>query len=346
MAAFDVANRVMTLLSENKSDAVLGNWVKARGLGIINGIDYQCAGQVENLKIDIINSILDEGLIPIFPNIGWSTGGRPYNLNSNELAVYLSIQLKAEKLFFITSFEPDISGTSHSIPKHLVRGAKTKPISQLKSDDAFEISRLNRNDGGDLIQLLEQAARACDAGVSRVHIVAGSREGVVLKEVFSSRGLGLMIYRDEHTFIRPMLSADIPEVLRIMRPMVDKNILVPRTPRVLEAKTADYVVYEVDGIIHACGALHMHNTTSGEIAAICVDQTYSGLGIGKQLVRYLLKKARDDALKQVFVLTTQAEDWFTELGFKPGSVKDLPLSKQSDYNASRASKPLFYKPEK
>ena len=48
--------------------------------------------------------MLQEGLVPIFPNIGWNAQGKPYNLSSNELAFTVSNELRAAKLFFITDF--------------------------------------------------------------------------------------------------------------------------------------------------------------------------------------------------------------------------------------------------
>ena len=103
MASFDVSTKVMTLLAENNTNAVIGNWVKARSIGVIDGVDYMDSGLVEKLKIDIIQNALKEGLIPIFPNIGWSAAGKPYNISSNELAFTISRELKAAKLFFITN---------------------------------------------------------------------------------------------------------------------------------------------------------------------------------------------------------------------------------------------------
>jgi amino-acid N-acetyltransferase len=77
MAAFDVSNKIMTMLSENNTNAVIGNWVRARGIGVRGGIDYQSSGIVEKLQKDIINNALKEGLVPIFPNIGWNAQGPP-----------------------------------------------------------------------------------------------------------------------------------------------------------------------------------------------------------------------------------------------------------------------------
>jgi amino-acid N-acetyltransferase len=341
MAAFDVSNRIMTLLAENKADAVIGNWVKANRMGVIDGIDYQCAGRVEKLKTDIVKSVINEGLIPIFPNIGWSARGRPYNLNSNELAAYISVQLQAEKLFFITAGQAKLS--EYTLPDELRhKKGENINITQLKAEEAQKIFEANREKDHEIFNLLSLANQVCLAGVKRVHIVNGTIEGVVLKEIFSSRGLGLMVYKDEHTFIRPMQREDIPEVLRIMKPMVEKKLLIPRTMELLEEKLADYVVYEVDGIIHACGALHTYGLNQGEIAGISVDKTYSNLGIGKKIISYLIQKAKKQKLKEVFVLTTQAEDWFIDLGFVKGQVNSLPEEKRKNYDKSRKSIPLFF----
>jgi len=104
MAAFDVSNRFMTLLSEDECNAIIGNWVKARRRGVIDGTDYQCTGETEKIKIDIVEGLLSEGFIPIFPNIGWTGTGKPYNISSSELAFTIASALHASKLFFITDF--------------------------------------------------------------------------------------------------------------------------------------------------------------------------------------------------------------------------------------------------
>ena len=44
MAAFDVSNKVMTALAAEKKTAVIGNWVRSRGKGIVNGFDYGTIG--------------------------------------------------------------------------------------------------------------------------------------------------------------------------------------------------------------------------------------------------------------------------------------------------------------
>ncbi|HEX3019119.1 MAG TPA: amino-acid N-acetyltransferase [Chitinispirillaceae bacterium] len=341
MAAFDVSNRIMTMLAENEANAVIGNWVRARSIGVRNGINFQSSGTVEKLQIDILNNVLEDGLIPIFPNIGWSGKGKPYNLSSNELALTLSIELKAAKLFFVTS-KGGLTQGEYKIPDGVfVSGENT--ISQLSLDQAQKFLDLNISETYDeSLELVTLGLNACNHGVKRVHIVDGNNEGMILKEIFSNRGLGTMIYSNQHENIRAMTHSDIAEVLRIMQPAVEDKILIPRTALDLEEKLHDYIVYEVDGTVHACGALHQYGQ-QGEIAAIVVDEMYLNAGIGKKIVSYLMEKAVSLKLKQVFLLTTQTSDWFSQLGFVQGKITDLPKEKQKTYNYSRNSLIYFYR---
>jgi amino-acid N-acetyltransferase len=151
-----------------------------------------------------------------------------------------------------------------------------------------------------------------------------------------------MIYADPHENIRGAVHADIPDILKIMRPFIKENVLIPRRREDLEAKISDYALYEVDGTLHGCGALHVFPDRSGEIAGIAVDKMYANYGIGKKIVTYLLEKAVEQNLTKVFLLTTQTADWFLELGFTEARIEDLPLEKKAAYNKARNSLILVY----
>ncbi len=336
MAAFDVSNKLMTFLAENNTNAIIGNWVKARSIGVVKGIDFQSSGCVEKLKVEIVEKMLDEGLIPIFPNIGWSAAGKPYNISSNELSFTVSRDLHASKLFFITDFD-GIKTLDLKIPEG-VHISSDNHITQLTAPQArILLDRNKKKDTTKEYELLNLAFNACINGVDRVHIINGSIEGMLIKEIFSNRGLGTMIYNDPHENIRSANFSDISDIIRIMRPAITEEILVPRTPEELAEKINDYAIYEVDGTLHACGALHIYNDEQGEIAGIAVDKTYNNLGIGKKIINFLLDKALKRKLRQIFVLTTQTSDWFVQLGFKKAGVSALPQEKRKQYNTTRNS---------
>ena len=344
MAAFDVSNNVMTMLAEHETSAIIGNWVKAKGIGVRGGVDFQNSGVVENLQSDILRKVLDEGLIPIFPNIGWSAKGKPYNLSSSELAFTLSVQMKAAKLFFVNE-KGGIKAQGFKIPQD-VYVSEDGIISQLTAAQAGEFLDLNQEqeyDEDEQCALISYAYRACKKGVRRVHIIDGRTEGMLLQEIFSSRGLGTMIYSNQHENIRPMTIADIPGVLSLMQPKIQEGALVARTTNDLTERLNDYAVYEVDGTLHACGALHLFNEErQGEIAAVVVDETFASRGIGRKMMSYLIEKATKMRLDSVFVLTTQTADWFQQLGFVVSTVDELPPQKREKYNKSRNSLILKY----
>ncbi len=345
MAAFDVSNTIMTMLAENNTDAIVGNWVRARGIGVRNGIDFQSSGSVDKLKTEIIQNVLEQKMVPIFPNIGWNTNGKPYNISSTELAFTLAAQLQAAKLFFIT----DCGGIKASAFKVLpdVYIASDGIVSQLTLEEAQKILQSNpQKDSGPSLhhrELLSLAYRACNAGVQRVHIVNGLVEGMVLKEIFSNRGLGTMVYANQHDNIRPMSYADIPDVIRIMQPLIESGTLVTRSAEDLEKQLNDFVVYDVDGTIHGCAALHLFKNNSAEIAGVAVDDLYASLGIGRKMISYFLERAHKEKLAYVFVLTTQTADWFVGLGFKESQSSALPPQRRKTYNPARNSQVLVYR---
>jgi len=341
MAAFDVSNKIMTVLAECGANAVIGNWVKARSIGVRDGVDFMSSGIVERLKTDILKNALDDNLIPIFPNIGWSARGTPYNLSSNELAHTISVSLKAAKLFFLTN-GARLVASDYTVPEGAVI-ADDGTITQFTVEDAGKFREMNQHRQDDaMLNLLATAHSACADGVKRVHIIDGASDGMILKEIFSNRGLGTMIYSNLHENIRPMKPSDIPEVLRLMQPAIEDAILVPRTAADLEEKVDCYHVYEVDGTIHACGALHLFEKKQGEIAGIVVDESYGKLGIGRKIISYLIDLATVNALKSVFVLTTHTSDWFLDNGFTQATINDLPVTRQKTYNQQRKSR-IFIK---
>ena len=58
MAAFDVSNTIMTSLAANSITAVIGNWVRSRAKGVIEGFDYGTAGEIDKLEVESIKTVL------------------------------------------------------------------------------------------------------------------------------------------------------------------------------------------------------------------------------------------------------------------------------------------------
>lgn len=336
MAAFDVSNRIMTALAGEKRTAVIGNWVRARGKGVIEGFDYGTSGEIDKLQEESIQTILEKDFIPIFPCIGWSLTGKPYNISSIQLAQQIAIHLKADKLFFMMP-SVEISGNNFSIPEEIgVSHDNCVPAMNIEELDAFITKNKDRNTA--VLSLLELAKDACLNGVSRVHIINSSLEGTLPCEIFSNLGSGTMIYKSNYGGIRPMTREDIPAILNLIRPFVERGILLPRSEQQLQEQFQNYIVYEVDNGIRACAALIPYEDTQMEISAVAVDETFAHIGIGPKIINYLIEKAKVQKAKCVFVLTTQTADWFEKLGFKNSTVDSLPEKRKQLWTPNRGSK--------
>jgi amino-acid N-acetyltransferase len=340
LGASNIANALLSLLSENEAHGVVGNWVRARAVGVVKGVDYKHTGRVEKINTELMRGMLDDGLIPIVSNIGWNSVGQDYNLNSSELAVEVARALKATKLFFV--------GEQPGIP--VVPGCRFAEPEEIRSG---QFSNLDRKEGEALLrdfpsalkpagrELIALALRALGGGVERVHVVGGARDGILLQEVFSSAGQGTMFYLDDYDHVHPAQASDIPEILRIMQPYVDEGVLVQRTAEDLARDLDHYTVYKVDDVLHGCGALKPIGPGAAELLALVVDPAYAGRGTGGKIVDYLVQKARKAGIKKVFLLTTQTSDFFLRMGFKEAPVTALPPARRKTWNPTRNSRVLM-----
>jgi amino-acid N-acetyltransferase len=336
MAAFDVANRLMTLLTAFQANAVIGNFTRARGIGVVDGIDFQHSGKVEKILTEPLQQILDQGMIPIFPCIGWNAAGKPYNLSSDEIALAVAEALQAEKLFYVTDSDGFMEPRFH-LPPGLVKNSDGR-VARLSLDEAEDVLSLNAGNPDPDLKYLAYALAACRRGTERAHIVDGRMEGAILREIFSNLGVGTMVYANDYESIRPMKVDDIGDVLRLMRPLMEDGILVRRTETDLMVRQADYAVYSIDDVVHACGALHEYEDGQAEIAAIATNPVYSHLSMGRKILSYLLDKAERSGIKRVFALSTRTIDWFENLGFVEVDLQSLPPKKRDTYDRARNSR--------
>lgn len=336
MAAFDVSNTVMTSLAANNITAVIGNWVRARGKGVLGGFDFGTAGEIDKLETEAIRTVLNDGFIPIFPCIGWNAAGHPYNISSMLLAKQVAMNLKADKLFFML-FNEEICAQKYAIPDGFAL-SETGNIPAMNLEEVDRFIEKNFTSGGEVKNILKAAQEACRAGVTRVHILNGNLDGVLPCEIFSGLGSGTMIYTGGYGKVRQMEQTDIPSVLAIMKPFVESGKLLPRTETQISEGLEDYIVYELDGGIHACAALHFYEDGQAEIAAVAVDENYAHMGIGPKLIDTLISQAGEGGASSIFIMTTQTADWFEKLGFEEDTLESIPDERRKLWDSRRGSK--------
>ncbi|NOS73198.1 MAG: amino-acid N-acetyltransferase [Methyloglobulus sp.] len=305
-----------------------GNFVTAKPLGVIAGVDYCHTGEVRRIDSKAIQLQLEQKNVVLISPIGYSPTGEIFNLSAEQVATEIAIALKAEKLILLTeqSFQnPD----------------NDQPVRQITTDEA-DLFLQNHPNIADVLALpLKAAIQSCQSGVNRVHLIDRTVDGALLLELFSHDGVGTLISSTPFEALRPATLSDIGGILELIKPLEQQGKLAKRSREKIEMEISDYVVLERDGLIIGCMALHSDEQAGfGAIACLAVHPDYQGSARGKRLFEHVHQKAKQLKLKKLFVLSTQTAHWFIEKGFQPSTIASLPESLKVLYNPERNSKVL------
>ncbi len=342
-----LSTRLMSLFSECGGHAAAGNWVRARSLGVVDGVDYDRSGRVERVDTALIRALIDREVVPIVTTIGWNSIGTAYNLASDDLAVAVAAGMQAAKLFVAATapgiLAPDRSGRPAGAQPLRASGA----YATMTVDEAAELvaERDSGLDAGAQV-MLRLAIAACRGGVERVHVIDGARDGMLLEEIFSVGGSGTMVYANRFADFGAAAPEDVPAIMSLLQPLVTGGLLVPRSPELIGAAIDDWVVYRVDDTIQGCSGLDDLGGGDTEIVGLAVNPPHRAANVGRRLVELLLRRASDRGARRVFVLTTQAIDFFRELGFRDADLASLPAARRSLYDRQRGSRILMIDPRR
>src|SRR5690606_27381811 len=150
-------------------------------------------------------------------------------------------------------------------------------------------------------------------------------DGALLQELFTRDGTGSMVTDQNYEQMRPATIDDVGGILELIRPLEERGILVRRSRELLEREIGYFIVDERDGAIVGCAALYpFYEERAGELACVAVREDYRAKGRGDGLLAFIEKKAREQGIEKLFVLTTQTAHWFIERGFQPAPVEALP----------------------
>ncbi len=306
-----------------------GNYVSAKPLGIIGGVDYELTGKTRCIDTEAMTDKLNNGEIIVLPPLGYSVTGEAYNLSAVALAADVAVALQADKLIYL--MEEDALSA-------LAAGSQAN---QLNREDARELlSRADEHSDGYLY--LKHALEVCVNGVERVHLLNREEDGAILNELFTRDGSGLMITTSAYDVTRKAATDDIGGILDLIEPHEQQGILVKRSREKLELEADHFTILIRDGVIIGCVGLYPYPDDGvGEVACLVVHPDYHNGGRGNQLLDEVEKEAKRQDITRLFVLTTQAEHWFLERGFSETSLENLPIEKQTLYNYQRNSKILL-----
>lgn len=307
-----------------------GNYVTAKPLGVIDGVDFRHTGEVRRVDAEAIRALLDSGSIALVPGLGYSPTGEVFNLSAADVAGAVATALRADKLIFLT--------------EHRATDGRGRLISHMVPRDVDQLLARRRSIPEDLARVLLNAATACRGGIGRVHILDQHHDGILLAELFTRDGAGTLVTAEPYELTRTARIDDVGGILELIAPMEAAGILVKRSRELLEQEIGQFTVVERDGTVIACAALYpFPDEGLGELACVAVHSDYRGGGRGDALLAYLEDQARATGLDTLFVLSTRTTHWFRERGFEPAGVDRLPRRKRDLYNWRRGSK-VFTKP--
>ncbi|MBP6345344.1 amino-acid N-acetyltransferase [Neisseriaceae bacterium CLB008] len=305
-----------------------GNFITAKPLGVLDGIDMQHTGSIRKIDTDGIKQRLhDENLVLVSP-IGYSLSGELFSLNMEEVASQLAIKLGAEKLIYLVEGQ----------------GAATADGQRISTLTAQEAKNLLERtpQAEDVQRVLPQAIQAVSEGVNRAHLLSSLEDGAMLQELFTRNGTGTSLARDSFITVREANIDDIADIINLIRPLEERGVLIKRSREELEHHINEYSILVHDHQTYGCVALYPYpEENMAELGCLAVAPEKRAAGYGELLLSHIEYRARIAGYDQLFALTTQTSHWFTERGFKPTNHANLPAAKRAQYDEARHSKVLI-----
>ncbi|NKI92135.1 amino-acid N-acetyltransferase [Rhizobacter sp. SG703] len=326
-----------TPMAHSQIRVVSGNFITARPVGIVDGVDFQHTGLVRKIDAVGIRRVVEIGALAMLSPFGFSPTGEAFNLSMEDVAASTASELQADKLIYVTE----------------VRGIPLDPLDpdseidqELGLADARKLLAAlpNPMQPTDTAFYLQHAVKACEDGVERVHIVPFSVDGSVLMELFTHDGVGTMIVDEKLESLREAGADDIGGILQLIEPFEKDGTLVKRDRTEIERDIDHYTVIEHDGVIFGCAALYPYpESHTAEMAALTVSPNVQGQGDGEKILKRIEQRARGAGFDSIFVLTTRTMHWFIKRGFKQVDPDWLPEARKRKYNWDRRSQVLVKK---
>ena len=151
-----------------------------------DGEDIGFVGDITDVNADILVDLLKKDFLPIVCPIGMDENFQTYNINADDAACAIAKAMGAEKLAFLTDIE-GVYKDPHD-PETLISELTVSEAEELMGDGFI---------GGGMLPKLHNCIDAIENGVSRVHILDGRIPHCLLLEIFTNKGIGTAILKDD-----------------------------------------------------------------------------------------------------------------------------------------------------
>jgi amino-acid N-acetyltransferase len=310
-----------------------GNFLTAKPVGVINGVDFGHTGEIRKVDAEGIRRRLEDEEVVLISPVGFSPSGEVFNCTLEDVAKSVAVAVNADKLIFLME-----SGG--------VTDTRGRFVSELTVGEAAELVAASPAWNDDIRYYLPACIAAVRGGVGRAHLISRHVDGALLLELFTHHGIGTMVVPESPERLRRAETTDFDGVVQLIEPLEQKGILVFRDREQLADDLPYFTVLELDEdgrhsekrIIGCVAYYPFNDARQAELACLAVNPRYRDGGRGERLLRHVESMARRDGMKQLFVLSTQTMQWFSERGFVEVTLENLPAARRQRYNADRKSK--------
>ncbi|MBP3899866.1 MAG: acetylglutamate kinase [Blautia sp.] len=151
-----------------------------------DGQDIGFVGNVKEVEPRILFDLLEKDFLPIVFPVGYDDSFNTYNINADDAACAIAEAVHAEKLAFLSDIEGVYKDPQD--PGSLISELRVEEARGLIADGYV---------GGGMIPKLSNCIDAVENGVNRVHILDGRIPHSLLLEIFTNKGIGTAILRDD-----------------------------------------------------------------------------------------------------------------------------------------------------
>jgi acetylglutamate kinase len=153
---------------------------------LIKGIDFGFVGEVESVNVPALKALTDSDIIPVVYPVGIDGEGQLFNVNADEAAAKIAVQMNVSKIVFLTNV-PGILKDSQK-PESLISSISLEEVEAMIKSGAIS---------GGMIPKVTGALLALHGGVKKAHIIDGRIKNSILLEIFTASGIGTEIYLEK-----------------------------------------------------------------------------------------------------------------------------------------------------
>lgn len=142
-------------------------------------------GRVKCINPEIIETVIENGYIPVISPIGTDDNHETYNINADLVAAAVAVAINADKLVLLT----DVPGLLRdpANPESLISVLKVSEVPDYVADGTI---------AGGMIPKVRCCVESVTGGVGRTHIIDGRQAHSILLEIFTDQGIGTMVVNE------------------------------------------------------------------------------------------------------------------------------------------------------